>query len=33
LYAFLARRGYESDDIRRVLVKVQSPEVDGSPSA
>ena len=33
LYAFLARRGYDSDDIRRVLAKLKSPEIDESHSA
>src|SRR5688572_474644 len=33
LYAFLARRGYDSDDIRRVLSRLKSPEMDESHSA
>ena len=33
LYAFLARRGYESDDIRRVLSRIDAGEVHDSHSA
>lgn len=33
LYAFLARRGYDSDDIRRVLARLESAESDESHSA
>ena len=33
LYAFLARRGYESEDIRRVLSKLKATEVEEPTSA
>ena len=33
LYAFLARRGYESDDIRRVLSKLKTTEAEEPTSA